>query len=534
MDLLGEWSDPSLPYYNGIIYNDIWGYTDADDNEFAIIGSAKKVHFIDITDPSSIVEVDNFTGGTNSSSIWRDIKTYGKYAYSVADQWSEGLMIFDMGDLPASVTKVYQSNSFFNKAHNIFIDEDHGRLYVLGSNANNSDIIVLDIETDPENPALLGSPNLNGGSIHDAYVRDHIVYVNHGNAGLYVYDMTDASNPIELGNLTGYLNSGYNHSCWLSDDGLTMVFCDETHGRKVKAIDMEDLTDLAVYPSNLFFSNLEGGSPLNSVAHNPIIKGNYVYISYYQDGVQVFDISDKNNVTKVAYYDTYPDNSGNSGYNGYAGAWGVFPLFDSGKIIASDDIYGLTVLELSNPLPVGLTRFVAQQRDQSSALITWTTSHEENSALFEVQRSEEGQVFSTIGKVSAAGNSASDKMYEFVDEAPFSGVNYYRLRQVDFDGRANYSAIRSLDFISENSFQIFPSIVESGEIVSVKVNLEAGPAGLTFELLDVQGKQIRKSSFGTETKKLMIHTENLPPGSYIGVLNKKGTTIFSQKIVITD
>jgi len=80
-----------------------------------------------------------------------------------------------------------------------------------------------------------------------------------------------------------------------------------------------------------------------SIAHNLMIKDDLVYISYYQDGLQVFDISNPVNPIQVAYYDTYmPENTG-----GYAGAWGIYAFLPSGNILISDVQSGLFVLEMN-------------------------------------------------------------------------------------------------------------------------------------------------------------------------------------------
>src|SRR5690606_27722698 len=82
---------------------------------------------------------------------------------------------------------------------------------------------------------------------------------------------------------------------------------------------------------HLFKSQLLENNP-NSIAHNPFIKGDLCFIAYYHDGVQVFDISDPENIVRIAYYDTYS----NTNYDGYEGCWGVYPFLESGNIIASD------------------------------------------------------------------------------------------------------------------------------------------------------------------------------------------------------
>jgi hypothetical protein len=83
--------------------------------------------------------------------------------------------------------------------------------------------------------------------------------------------------------------------------------------------------------------------------HNPFIKDNYIYTSYYQEGVVVFDMTNPDSVKKVAQYDTCPENdtiSHGNIYSGYNGCWGVYPFLPSGTIIALDMNNGLFVLKL--------------------------------------------------------------------------------------------------------------------------------------------------------------------------------------------
>lgn len=341
MTLQSNWDVDTLPDAFGFSYNDCWGYTDCLGREYALIGSSGAVHFIDITIPSTPVEVGTFFGG--DLTIWRDMKTYRDRAYSVCDACSEGIMVFDLTTLPDTVTKVNQTSAFFGSSHNIFVDTLHGRLYAVGTNTQSNGIQVFDIATNPNEPMLLSSIALPGGYVHDVYVRDNIAYCSHGGNGLYVYDFTDPLNPVLLGSLTDYVENGYNHSSWLSPDGEHLVFCDETFNKGVKLADVSDFSDMEVV--DLFRSALQAPADTASVAHNAFIRGNLCFISYYLDGIQVFDISDPENVVRVAYYDTYPDNTQ---YGEYRGCWGVYPFFPSGVIVGSDMNNGLFVVSLDS------------------------------------------------------------------------------------------------------------------------------------------------------------------------------------------
>lgn len=348
MSLLGNWNPGNFPTAGSLMYNDIWGYADCAGNEYAIMGGAAFYHFIDITNPSNPVEVTSIAGG--NTTIWRDMKTYSKYAYGVCDSCSEGLAVFDLGDLPNSVTMVGQYTSSFTRAHNIYIDEDNARLYAVGTNTQGGGVIVFDLAADPANPPEIARMNLPGGYIHDMMVRGHIGYAHSGNNGMYVYNFANLSNVTTLGSLTGYTPSGYNHAGWPTDNSQGYVFADETHNRDLKYCDISDLSDISI--TTLFRSELLGPAVTGSVAHNPFIRDNYAIVSYYHDGLQVFDISDPNNIIQTAWYDTY---TGHSNYNGFAGNWGAYPYLPSGNILASDEFTGLYILNPTNitftPIP---------------------------------------------------------------------------------------------------------------------------------------------------------------------------------------
>tara|TARA_B100001029_G_C14753465_1_gene282065 strand:- start:96 stop:599 length:504 start_codon:yes stop_codon:yes gene_type:complete len=80
------------------------------------------------------------------------------------------------------------------------------------------------------------------------------------------------------------------------------------------------------------------------MAHNGIIKGDYLYVAYYHDGLRVFDISNPSNPIQINYYDTYLP----SDHISYRGAWGVYPYLNSGNILVSDMQTGLYVLKCHN------------------------------------------------------------------------------------------------------------------------------------------------------------------------------------------
>jgi len=344
MTLAGTW-DGNNTQTSGVFYNDIWGYTDEMGNEYAILGSPNEVHFIDVSVPTNPTEILGHVGG--STSLWRDFKTYKKYAYAVADQGNEGLLVFDMSGLPGSLpTLANQITSHFITAHNIFIDVPNGLAYIAGSNSIGSGLIIYDLKVDPVNPPVVFSSSLQGGYIHDIYVRDNIAYASHGNNGFYIHDFTNPSSPVFIDSRN---TGGYNHSSWLTDDGQYAVYAEEVpQGRPLGILDLTDVSNNGIGLVTTFKFPLLAPQATGVTPHNPFIAGDYCIVSYYEDGIQIFDISDKNNPFTAAYYDTNPLNTN---YTGTDDNWGVYPYFPSGNIIGSDTKNGLFVLSTSLNIP---------------------------------------------------------------------------------------------------------------------------------------------------------------------------------------
>ena len=110
---------------------------------------------------------------------------------------------------------------------------------------------------------------------------------------------------------------------------------DETHGMRVKIVDVSDPTDPQV------ISLVGSGVHEWSIPHNLIFDGDLLHVAYYVDGYYVWDLSDPANPSLYAYYDTseVPHSLG------YKGAWGVYPFLSSGRVLVSDMQEGLFVFE---------------------------------------------------------------------------------------------------------------------------------------------------------------------------------------------
>lgn len=171
-------------------------------------------------------------------------------------------------------------------------------------------------------------------------------------------------------------------------------------------------------------------------------------------------------------------------------------------------------------LPIELVYFTGSISENIITL-KWQTAIENNSNYFEVERSNNGITFDSINKIlskSLNGNSEQPLNYEIFDLTPKNGINYYRLKQVDFNTTFIYSPIQSVEFkiIKENSFTVFPNPSEgtSVNIVWESPDIEE----ISVVVSDVNGKEFLAKVLITKDSKKSIYSidpsTKLAPGIY--------------------
>ena len=118
-----------------------------------------------------------------------------------------------------------------------------------------------------------------------------------------------------------------------------------------------------------------------------------------------------------------------------------------------------TCLKVVQPLPVTLIDFNATSTDEKSVMLTWKTASEVMNNYFTVEHSSDGKEFDPLAKFAGAGTTSAMNEYRFSDENAFSGMNYYRLSQTDFDGKTQQCGIVSVKVgeggVSKNHLEIY-------------------------------------------------------------------------------
>jgi Secretion system C-terminal sorting domain len=182
----------------------------------------------------------------------------------------------------------------------------------------------------------------------------------------------------------------------------------------------------------------------------------------------------------------------------------------------------------STSLPVELTFFKAKSINNVVKL-SWQTASEKNNKGFEIERSMDTKTWENIGEVKGQGTSDIKVDYNFEDKHPLSILTYYRLKQVDFDGKESYSNIESVSIYKKNvSFEVYPNPVNNREaIITFDEDLLEG----TFTIINSIGSVVKKEKISTKNPSLNL--SDLTTGIYIFNV-QKGSNFVSKKIIIAE
>jgi len=183
-----------------------------------------------------------------------------------------------------------------------------------------------------------------------------------------------------------------------------------------------------------------------------------------------------------------------------------------------------------NILPVTWLSFDAFQNNKIVNL-EWINAHEFNNAGFEVERSKDGLHFESIGKVSSARILDDFNVYSYNDGAPLKGVNYYRIKQIDLDGKVDYSNIRTVLFQDAGAdISFWPNPASENLIIDLGSQEEGGGK---INILNSTGMIVLNKLFSSTDQRISIDITTLNAGLY-GVIIESQNSKYATKLVITE
>jgi predicted outer membrane repeat protein len=182
-----------------------------------------------------------------------------------------------------------------------------------------------------------------------------------------------------------------------------------------------------------------------------------------------------------------------------------------------------------NPLPVSMLAFTGKQQSTNVQLL-WQTADELNSSYFAVEKSTNGAEFMPIDRIQAAGNSNDIRKYTALDSRPALGKNYYRLKQVDTDGKYEYSNTIVINYLGEREILILPN-PNNGAFDIKFANIYAEKS--IIKVYDAVGKQVYETTADAAATTLTANLTYLPQGTYqVQIL--QGKRVFNTKFVKID
>lgn len=359
------------PFPSSHKYGDVWA-----EGDIACVGAFSKypstpsygVAIFSITNPANPVLLSNYDPNPGGNNQFEQGVVRNRIGYFASWSGSGGglhiisltnpaspMLLSRIGRVTGTVTNGHDLVHTMFLERDFLYEADHATPVVKVFNVGNpfAPTFVRNIvTTDPQR-------------IHQITVVSNRLFTSGWGGKTDIYDVSNIGT--EAPPLLGSINSGGNsHSSWPTPDGHTLVSCREIAGGDVRFFDITDPANptllLTLTPASL---GIENATP-----HNPVIIGNRLYISWYQTGLQIFDISDRTKPVRIGSFDTFPAPIGTL----FQGNWGIFPFLGLNKILLSDMQRGLMILDATavltgtnNYRPLIVTQPVSQSVNQGAA-----------------------------------------------------------------------------------------------------------------------------------------------------------------------
>jgi hypothetical protein len=328
---------------------------------------------------------------------------------------------------------------------------------------------------------------------------------------------------------TSTINAGSNvnvlFAVSLPNNGPASVTGASLIGGNITAAPTETIGGRKCYPFAI--ETLSSTGPLTANVDNPIATITFP-TSESGDVVQLNDFTESGTTNVYWYISTF----GND-ITDYA------TKFYGTNAVNGGDSW----VDANLPLPVSLVSFRAEKFQDRSTSLNWTTVSEINSSHFLVQRSADKKSWTTIGRVSAAGNSQFIENYQFIDENVYNGLDsrldvYYRLQMVDLDGQQKNSPIENVNFgkdgskSSELALLVYPNPATDG--VQVEWNGQNSVQPTLLELYDITGKLVltQKVSENANQEYIDFGAAKMSTGLYLLRILNGSEPIAHQQIVV--
>ncbi len=308
-------------------YADVWG-----EGNYAYVGSfsGNGLMIFDISNPAAPRLVGNYI--PTEGGRFQDVIVINGIGYFSSESRG-GLHIVDVRNPanPVLLSQITETKNGFPNVHELFVA--NGVLYEADSRTNI--VKVFDVR-DPRNPVFVRDiQTTDTRFIHAIVCVNNRLFTSGWNGKTDIYDVTNVLTAAPP--LLGSIDSGSSsHASWPSNDGKLLASARETTDGDIRLFDISNPAS-ATLLSTITAASL-GLSSFS--AHNPYIIGNLLFVSWYQAGLVVLDITDPRQPKLLGSYDTYPGS-----INGFDGCWGVYPFLGLDRVLLSDLDGGLYIVD---------------------------------------------------------------------------------------------------------------------------------------------------------------------------------------------
>jgi hypothetical protein len=365
----------------------------------------------------------------------------------------------------------------------------------------------------------LGVSDLSSNGI---FIEEHANY----------YDVSGSDYSYITGGLAQFAYANSNKAADLSKNLVFKVYDDDGTGlpgnllgsANVKLSKIKDEVLNGYYTAEFTFSS-PIAIPSNKIFYVSIDHSNFSWGSGTRDSIAI--IANGNDEAPAAAYQ-YSDVFGWQPVNEFWTTDGITPL-DVNLFLFP---YVNNTITGCSTLPVSILNFKGSIND-NKALLTWSTATEFNNKGFSIERSRDGKAFTQIGFVNGAGTTTQRKDYTYTD-ATLSDFNiattYYRLKQVDLDGKTSYSNVIPLSLKDIFSWKIYPNPIK--DKLTVELNLTADTK-VSVQVISKDGRLLLNADKGIlpqGQQQLNFNVQNLANGSYF-IRIKAGDKTYTQTVI---
>ncbi|MBX2845120.1 MAG: T9SS type A sorting domain-containing protein, partial [Saprospiraceae bacterium] len=374
------------------------------------------------------------------------------------------------------------------------VNQDGQTEIICACNGNNGDIVVFN---SSDQPWVQSRPVWNQHTYHNTQINDDMTFDTEWQDHSLV--------------ASGLINTFLAQATYATYDGNPLFAAPDAEV-SISTVTGADCALTDDYTIEFVVTNkaaasllLPAGTPVSFYDGNPFNPG----ATYLGTEVTTINLPAGNSETL-----TTTVNSATSLFNLYAVAndngTGTLPLMQPttniGECDYTDNLSNVQAVNC-DLLPVELTNF-SVDLENGRAVLAWETASELNNDFFEVQRSKEGSQFQVIGRVEGNGTTDQASSYSFIDPLLNQGDNYYRLRQVDFDGSQEYSTIEYVFLPSQEEVRLLFNPVSG--FIQLTIGKSVASKRTDYEIYNTIGQTVLRGRLEGN----QIEISELVPGNY--------------------